>query len=237
MMELRELRQYLEQLSSSLEPEEHEVLQARLRGLVSVFPFSEYEFILMFLRDREVISFEDYEKLRDNYVSANRYLDLFGLAPRVFGQIWGEKHIIDLDHRFRKPDKSLDPEYDGEYDLWIERVKVEVKSSRATHTRKRGSIVSKALRYGSDDPFWMNFQQLKLDVCDVFIFIGVWVDRIVYWVVSNEDARRNEYLSHQHRGGIEYQIGITNENIQEFEHFQTSPDQLGDTVLSLAQRG
>ncbi len=237
MMDLRELRQYLEQLSSSLEPEEREVLQARLQGLVSVFPFSEYEFILMFLRDREVISFEDYEKLRDNYVSANRYLDLFGLAPRVFGQIWGEKHIMDLDPRFRKPDKSLDPEYDGEYDLWIEGVKVEVKSSRAIHTKKRGSIVSKALRYGSDDPFWMNFQQLKLDACDVFIFVGVWVDRIIYWVVSNEDARRNDYLSHQHRGGIEYQIGITNKNIQEFEHFQTSPDQLGDTVLSLTRKG
>lgn len=237
MMDLRELRQYLEQLSSSLEPEEREVLQARLQGLVSVFPFSEYEFILMFLRDREVISFEDYEKLRDNYVSANRYLDLFGLAPRVFGQIWGEKHIMDLDPRFRKPDKSLDPEYDGEYDLWIEGVKVEVKSSRAIHTRKRGSIVSKALRYGGDDPFWMNFQQLKLDACDVFIFIGVWVDRIIYWAVSNEDARRSKYLSHQHRGGIEYQIGITNKNIREFERFQTSPDQLGDAVLSLTRKG
>jgi len=236
-MDLRELRQYLEQLSSSLEPEEREVLQARLQGLVSVFPFSEYEFILMLLRDRDVISFEDYEKLRDNYVSANRYLDLFGLAPRVFGQIWGEKHIMDLDSRFRKPDKSLDPEYDGEYDLWIEGVKVEVKSSRAIHTKKRGSIVSKALRYGGDDPFWMNFQQLKLDACDVFIFIGVWVDRIIYWVVSNEDAKRNEYLSHQHRGGIEYQIGITNKNIQEFERFQTSPDQLGDAVLSLTRKG
>jgi hypothetical protein len=94
-MDLQELHQYLDQLSSSLKPEERGVLEARLQGLVSVFPFSEYEFILMFLRDREVISFKDYEKLRDNYVSANRYLDLFSLAPRVFGQIWGEKHIME----------------------------------------------------------------------------------------------------------------------------------------------
>lgn len=143
---------------------------------------------------------------------------------------------MDLDPRFQKPDKSLDPEYDGEYDLWIEGVKVEVKSSRAIHTKKRGGLVSKALRYGGDEPFWMNFQQLKLDACDVFIFIGVWVDRIVYWVVSNEDAKRNEYLSHQHRGGIEYQIGVTDKNLQEFGRFQTGPEQLGDTVLSLAQR-
>jgi hypothetical protein len=51
-MDLDKLRQYLDQLCSSLEPEEREVLEARLQGLVSVFPFSEYEFILMFLRDR-----------------------------------------------------------------------------------------------------------------------------------------------------------------------------------------
>jgi hypothetical protein len=235
-MDLQELRQYLDHLSSSLAPEDRDILEARLQGLVSVFPFSEYEFILMFLRDREVISLDDYERLRDNYVSANRYLDLFSLAPRVFGQIWGEKHIMDLDPRFQKPDRSFDPEYDGEYDLWIEGAKVEVKSSRAIHTKKRGGLVSKALRYGSDDPFWMNFQQLKLDVCDVFIFIGVWVDQIVYWVMSNEDAKTSEYLSHQHRGGIEYQIGVTDKNLHEFDRFQVVPDQLADIVLSLASK-
>lgn len=103
-MDLQALQQYLDQLSSSLAPEERDVLEARLQGLASVFPFNEYEFILMFLRDREVISFEDYEKLRDTYVSANRYLDLFSLAPRVFGQIWGEKHIMDLDPQEVRPE-------------------------------------------------------------------------------------------------------------------------------------
>ncbi len=233
-MDLQELRQYLNQLASSLVPEDRGVLEARLHGLVSVFPFSEYEFILMFLKDKEVISFEDYEKLRANYVSANRYLDLFSLAPQVFGQIWGEKHIMDLDARFQKPDKSLDQHYDGDYDLWIAGVRVEVKSSRAIHTKKRGSLVSKALKYGSNDPFWMNFQQLKFDVCDVFIFIGVWVDQIVYWALSNDDAKTSKYLSHQHRGGIEYQIGVTDKNLREFNRFQVAPERLAEFVLSLA---
>lgn len=142
-MDLGELGQYLDRFTSSLIPEKREILEARLQGLVSVFPFNEYEYILMFLRDREVISFEDYERLRDNYISGNRYLDLFGLAPRIFGQIWGEKHIMDLDSRFWKPDSSLDPEYEGQYDLWIEGVRVEVKAARAIHTKKRGSLVSK----------------------------------------------------------------------------------------------
>ena len=140
---------------------------------------------------------------------------------------------MDLDPRFQEPDKSLDPAYDGQYDFWIEGVRVEVKSSRAIHTKKRGSLASKALRYGDDEPFWMNFQQLKPDACDVFVFIGVWVGRIIYWVISSEEAERSEYLSHQHRGGIEYRIGITNRNIDEFERFQTNPEQLGNKVLSL----
>lgn len=234
-MDLGELRAYLDRLVSSLDLSECEILKARLQGLVSVFPFSEYEYILMFLRDRDVISFQDYERLRDNYVSANRYLDLFSLAPRVFGQIWGEEHIRDLDPRFQKPDKSLDPEYGGEYDLWIEGVKVEVKSSRAMNTEKQGSLVSKALRSGSDEPFWMNYQQLKPDLCDVFVFVSVWVDAIAYWVLSSRDVRLNRHLSHQHRGGIEYQIGITHKNIHEFEPFRTSADQIGNTVLRLGR--
>ncbi len=195
-MNLQQLRTYIDRLSDSLKQEERQVLKSRLRGLISVFPFNEYEYILTFLVDRRVITFGDYEELRDNYVSANRYLDLFGLAPRIFGGVWGEEHLKDLDHRFRKPNRSLDPDYEGQYDLWLDGIRVEVKASRATHTKKRGNLASKALRYGSDDPFWMNFQQLKLDICEVFVFIGVWVNRIIYWVMSNEEVKTNRFLSH-----------------------------------------
>ena len=172
-MNLEDLRRYLDRFVHSLEREDQRMLNARLEGLISVFPFNEYEYIITFLVDRRLISFNEYEKLRENYVSANRHLNLYGLAPRIFGQIWGEKHLMDLDAGFRKPDRSLDPDYDGGYDLWLDGVRVEVKAARAIHTKKRGDVVSKALRFGSDEPFWMNFQQLKLDVCDVFVFVGV----------------------------------------------------------------
>lgn len=166
-------------------------------------------------------------------MSANRYLDLFSLVPRVFGQIWGEKHLIDLDGRFQKPDKDLDSEYAGQYDLWLEGIRVEVKAARAIHTKKRGALASKALHWGAEAPFWMNYQQLKLDICDVFVFIGVWVDLIVYWVMSNEEVKQNNYLSHQHRGGIEYQIGIRDRNIQEFDAFRAC---LKSTIVRCALR-
>ncbi len=230
-MNTQELRVHLDRLIESLKTEDRKLLQARLKSLVSVFPFNEYEYILTFLVDRGVISFGQYEKLRRNYVSSNRYLDLFGLAPRVFGQIWGEKHLMDLDSRFRKPDPSLDPQYDGQYDLWLAGVLVEVKAARAINTKKRGDLVSKALDFGAAEPFWMNFQQLKPGACDVFVFIGVWVDQIVYWVLSNDEAKMNKYLSHQHRGGIEYQIGITHDNIAEFDAYKVQGALLADVVI------
>ncbi|MCY3989722.1 MAG: hypothetical protein OXF50_00675 [Caldilineaceae bacterium] len=76
----------------------------------------------------------------------------------------------------------------------------------------------------------MNFQQIKLDVGDVFVFVGVWVDKIVYWVLSNEEVKQNDFLSHQHRGGIEYQIGIRNTNIQEFNAFRVEAAALTNAI-------
>ncbi len=229
-MDLKQLKEYLERLTTSLSEKNRQVLQAKLQGLISVFPFNEYEYILMFLLDKGVLAFAEYEKLRKSYVSANRYAELYGLAPRIFGEMWHE-HLMELDHRFRKPNKSLDPNYDGQYDLWIEGVRVEVKACRAANAKQRGDLVEKALRYNSKEPYWMNFQQIKTGMADVFIFIGVWLDRIAYWVLSSEEVRKNKYYSSQHRGGIEYQIGITNRNIAEFDAYLTEPHKIGDVVI------
>ncbi|RKY98702.1 MAG: hypothetical protein DRQ10_07155 [Candidatus Hydrothermota bacterium] len=230
-MDLKELKQRIDALAEQLQPDDKKLLLLRLKTLTSAYPFNEYEYMLMFLLDKKKLSFQEYEELRDDYVKQNKYLDLFSLAPRVFGEIWAHQHIMDLDGRFKRPTKDLDPDYEGQYDLWIEGVRVEVKSARAIDTRKRGSLASKALRFGSKEPFWMNFQQIKMDVADVFIFVGVWVDKVVYWVMSNEEVKGNKYLSHQHRGGIEYQIGITEKNIEDFEIYRVEPLEIGNKVL------
>lgn len=230
-MDIKQLRDYLDSLAESLKNKDRKLLNARLKSLISVFPFNEYEYTLMFLLDRKVIGFEEYENIRTNYISSSRYLDLYELAPRIFGEIWAHEHIKDLDRKFVKPNKSIDPDHNGQYDLWIDNVRVEVKAARAINTKKRGSLVSKALRYNSSEPFWMNFQQIKLDICDVFIFVGVWIDQIVYWVLSNDEVENNRYLSHQHRGGIEYQIGITDKNIADFDKYKVSPSEIGKEVI------
>jgi hypothetical protein len=92
-------------------------------------------------------------------------------------------------------------------------------------------LKAKAIHRGSNEPFWMNFQQIKPDAAQVFIFIGVWPDNIVYWVLAREEIRKNQHLSHQHRGGIEYQIGITDKNISEFDRYKTEPTDLAETVI------
>ncbi len=152
-MDIKELNEYLESLADSLRSEDKELLTARLQSLISVYPFNEYEYALTFLVDKGIIAFSEYERLRQDYVSTNRYLGLYELSPRVFGEIWGHEHIRDIDSRFQKPDKSIDPDYDGQYDLWIEGVRVEVKAARAINAKVRGSLVSKALRYGSAESF------------------------------------------------------------------------------------
>lgn len=231
-----ELRTYLDQLILSLKGGDSDTLNARLSSLVSCFPFNEYEFIIMFLRDKGVLTFADYDKLRTNYVSANKYLELFELAPRIFGQIWGEEHIRDLDGRFETAGKHLDPQYDGSYDLWIQGIKVEVKACRAYDEKQRGSLVSKALHHDSSKSFWMNFQQLKPDMCDILIFIGVWTDKIIHWVLTSTEAKASPYISHQHRGGVEYQIGITERNIRQFDAYKVGPSELGDKVIQKAKK-
>ncbi|KKQ96857.1 MAG: hypothetical protein UT22_C0022G0001 [Parcubacteria group bacterium GW2011_GWC2_39_11] len=76
----------------------------------------------------------------------------------------------------------------------------------------------------------MNFQQIKLGIANVFIFVGVWVDKIIYWVLTNKEVKQCPIRSHQHRGGIEYQIGITGKNISDFQKFLVEPAELVEII-------
>lgn len=65
--------------------------------------------------------------------------------------------------------------------------------------------------YTYKEPFDMNFQQIKPNCCDIFVWIAVWRDKIRYWVLTNEEVKNNKYYSHgQHRGNTgEGQLWIT----------------------------
>lgn len=82
----------------------------------------------------------------------------------------------------------------------------------------------------------MNFQQIKLNTCDVFIFVGVWIGQIVYWVLSVNEIKKNKYLSHQYRGGVEYQIGITGRNLKVFDTYKVGPFEIGEVVIKKGKK-
>ena len=63
---------------------------------------------------------------------------LFDMAPRTFGEIWGENHVLQLFPEFVKATKEKlmfqYPGFDGEFDLLLDGIRVEVKACLANST-------------------------------------------------------------------------------------------------------
>jgi len=220
--------------------EDAEDFRARLKDLVSVYPFNEYEYIISTLLGRGKLSLDEYTELRDTYIDRNLYLYIFEIsAPRGFGDRWALGHLKGLVPAFKRPSKELDPGYSGEYDLWLDPgIKVEIKSSRAVDFESNEPLYVKALSSDSDRPFDMNFQQLKPYCCDVFLWIAVWRDKIRYWVMSSSEIENNRYYSPgQHRGGEgEGQLHFNQDNIAEFDEYEVSSAKIEVAVRRAGER-
>ena len=100
----------------------------------------------------------------------------------------------------------------------------------------------------------MNFQQLKPEYCDVFIWIAVWLDDIDIWVIPSEKIKmRSENAKHrkpkesivnedgsifmgiQHAGGkggnvLEGQIYVTNKHFFDLENYKVTLVNLIETI-------
>lgn len=96
----------------------------------------------------------------------------------------------------------------------------------------------KALSSDSTRPFQMNFQQIKPECCDVFVWIGVWRDVIRYWVLSSAEIKQHfKYSDKQHLlGKGEGQLHVTHENIHEFDSFCVDSNKLADAIRAAYER-
>lgn len=194
-----------------------------LESLHFLYPFNRFQHAISHLLALGAMTLDEYREICRDYQERNKYLHLFEItAPRNFGT-WAEQHITRLVGDFVTPSKSTDPNYKGEYDLCYKDIKLEVKASRAVDSSKNAPLMERALFSKSTKPFNMNFQQLKPECCDIFIWVGVWCDLIRYWVLSADDLIKNPYFSKgQHRGNKgEGQLWITNDNIDEFSVYLT----------------
>jgi len=225
---MEKLQAELDQLLDRLKDADE--IKARIETLISVYPFNEYEFMISTLLGAGVLTLDDYYILRDEYIARNMYLYIFEIsAPRGFGEMWSQGHLKELVPELVKPTKKLDPNYSGQYDFLLEdKIRIEVKASRAVAFQTDEPLYVKALASDSESQFDMNFQQIKPGCCDVFVWIGVWRDVIRYWVLASREVEGNKYYSGgQHRGNVgEGQLHVKKENIEDFQGYECRPSDI-----------
>jgi len=235
---MEKLRQELDRLLATLP--NTSAFHASLETLISVYPFNEYEYIIATLLAAGKLTYEAYVELRDSYIARNMFLYIFEIsAPRSFGEAWAQGHLKELVPEIQKPSRKQDPSYSGEYDFLLDdRIKIEVKASRAADSESDEPLYVKALASDSKKRFDMNFQQVKPACCDVFVWIGVWRDVIRYWVLASKEMESNRYYSlGQHRGNVgEGQLHLKDNNIHDFSVYEAQSKQLATAVRNAYDR-
>ena len=206
-----------------------------LNDLHSAYPFNKYEYAISHLIAAHALDLKQYLELRGKYLERNRYLHVFEMtAPRTFGETWAQGHLNEIVPELKKPSAALDPGYVGQYDFWLDGIRIEVKASRAVKRQSGELLIIKALSSESKSGFDMNFQQIKPECCDVFVWIAVWRDVIRYWVLSSDEVATNpHYQSKQHRGGQgEGQLWMDEKSIDDFSAFEVKPHDMLAAILA-----
>lgn len=206
----------------------------------AVYPFNEFELMTMTLLHREWLTYEEYQDIRTEYISKNPNLWIFEIsAPRGFGERFAQTFILNKSSKIRPASKSLDKNYHGQYDLWLEGVRIEVKASRVVNADSDAPLYKKALSLHTRCPFKMNFQQLKPQCCDVFIWMAVYRDAISIWIMNSSEVENHpDYSKGQHRGnsGNEGQLHISNQNIETLNQYLLRTDDIVAAIHAAASR-
>lgn len=207
----------------------------------AVFPFNEYEHLICTLINKEEFTYEQYLEIRTEYINANPNLWIFEISgPRTFGEKFAQTYVNGKCSILRKPSKKLDPTYSGQYDFWLDDITIEVKASRAVDKDSPEPLYVKALSRKTKRNFLMNFQQLKPQYCDVFIWVAVFRNEIVSWVMSSQEVRENPlYSKGQHRGnkGNEGQLHIKHDNIHVLNPYELKDGDLETAIRDAYARG
>jgi hypothetical protein len=238
-MELTELKdRIIESFNGS--NEDLEKVLAIVEEDQAIFPFNEYEHLICNLIEKGGLSYDQYLDIRTEYISENPNLWVFEIsAPRGFGEKFAQTYVQGKCSKLKKPSKKLDPNYSGEYDLWLDGITIEVKASRAVDSDSDEPLYMKALSRDTKKRFLMNFQQLKPQCCDVFIWVAVFRDEIVLWVMSSSEVQNHTLFSKgQHRGnkGNEGQLHIKHDNIHQLNDYVLEGDNLEQAIRNAAKR-
>lgn len=180
---MKEINKVINRLLNRTNGDQHVI--ETIRNEISVYPFSETCHLLTYFVSLGELSYDEFLALSIAYSRRNKYLYLYELAPRTYGQTWGEEHIRTLFPDFIKATKnnvsSKYPSFDGEFDLWLRGIRIEVKACRANDDKGNGSLASRAYLHSEAKAagFKYHYQQLKPSCCDVFIWIGTCRDELI----------------------------------------------------------
>lgn len=238
-MELIELRTKIIESFTGNEEDLCEILSL-IEDDYAVYPFNEYEHLIVSLIEKKGLSYEKYLEIRTEYINANPNLWIFEIsAPRGFGEKFAQTYVKGKSNNLLSPNKKLDPDFKGEYDLWLDGIKIEVKASRAVDSNSEDPLYIKALSYNTKQHFLMNFQQLKPQCCDVFIWLAVFRDEIILWVMNSDEVANHELFSKgQHRGnhGNEGQLHIKHDNIHQFDCYKLIDNNIDKAIKDAVKR-
>lgn len=238
-MELTELKARIISAFSGSKNDLDDVLQL-VEEDRSIFPFNEYEHLICNLMNKGGLTYEQYIEIRTEYINENPNLWIFEIsAPRGFGEGFAQTYVQGKCSKLKKPSKILHTEYAGEYDLWLDGITIEVKASRAVDSDSNEPLYMKALSKNTNKNLLMNFQQLKPQCCDVFIWVAVFRDEIVLWIMNSNEVLNNPlYSKGQHRGnsGNEGQLHVKHDNIHLLEKYELKDDNIEQAIRDAASR-
>ncbi len=236
-MELTELRDRIISSFSGTQADLEEILEI-IEQDQAIFPFNEYEHLICNLIEKGGMSYEQYIEIRTEYISENPNLWIFEIsAPRGFGEKFAQTYVQGMSSKLKKPSKKLDPNYKGEYDLWLDGITIEVKASRAVDSDSDEPLYMKALSRHTKKHFLMNFQQLKPQCCDVFIWVAVFRDEIVLWIMNSDEVLNHPlYSKGQHRGnkGNEGQLHVKDDNVWQLSKYELKDDDIEKAIRDAA---
>jgi len=79
-MDLQELRSGLDVFIDKLSVTDKEALLLELHDIANIYPFNEYEYIISNLLSKDVLLLNEYQQIRNSYISQNMYLPIIEIA-------------------------------------------------------------------------------------------------------------------------------------------------------------